>query len=64
MSEKIELVVSALQERIGQLVANYETQIAFLRSELTMITNQQKEKNGAIDNYNKELVEKMEEVSG
>lgn len=64
MSSKEELIITALQERIGQLVASYETQIAFLRSELTMLVSQQKEKDGAINNYNKELLEKMEEVSG
>ena len=40
MSTKIELVVQALQERIGQMSANYETQIAILRAEVTMLTNE------------------------
>ena len=30
--EKLELVVKALQERIGELVSNYETHIAILRA--------------------------------
>ena len=33
--DKAELVITALQQRIGEIVSNYETQIAFLRAELT-----------------------------
>jgi len=29
MAEKAELVITALQQRIGEIVSNYETQIAF-----------------------------------
>jgi hypothetical protein len=37
---KAELVVLALQQRIGELVSNYETQIAILRAEITrMVQN-------------------------
>jgi len=35
MAEKVELVALALQQRIGELVSNYETQIAILRAEVT-----------------------------
>lgn len=35
--EKTELVIQALQERIGQLVSNYETHIAILRAEITQM---------------------------
>jgi hypothetical protein len=35
--QKVELVIQALQERIGQLVSNYETQIAILRAEITQL---------------------------
>jgi phage host-nuclease inhibitor protein Gam len=42
MSTKIELVVQALQERIGQMSANYETQIAILRAEITMLSDELK----------------------
>lgn len=42
MSTKIELVVQALQERIGQMSANYETQVAILRAEITMLTDELK----------------------
>jgi phage host-nuclease inhibitor protein Gam len=44
MSTKIELVVQALQERIGQMSAHYETQIAILRAEVTMLTDELEKK--------------------
>lgn len=42
MSTKIELIVQALQERIGQMSSNYETQIAVLRAEVTMLSDELK----------------------
>ena len=38
-NEKIELVITALQQRIGEIVSNYETQVAILRAELTQLAN-------------------------
>ena len=38
--EKAELVVAALQQRIGELVSNYETHIAILRAEITQLQEQ------------------------
>jgi hypothetical protein len=40
--QKIELIIQALQQRIGELVSNYETQIAILRAELTQSINENK----------------------
>jgi uncharacterized small protein (DUF1192 family) len=40
MTEKVELVITALQQRIGELVANYETQIAILRAEITQLVEE------------------------
>ncbi len=57
MSNKIELVVTALQQRIGELVANYETQIAVLRAELTELSNIK-----AAKEYSDSLDEKMSQV--
>jgi hypothetical protein len=37
--ERTELVVQALQQRIGELVSNYETHIAILRAEITELAN-------------------------
>jgi uncharacterized small protein (DUF1192 family) len=39
--EKLELVVQALQERIGQLVSQYETHVAILRAEITQLQQSQ-----------------------
>jgi hypothetical protein len=45
MSNKAELVITALQQRIGEIVSNYETQIAVLRAEITQLmeNNEKKE---------------------
>jgi hypothetical protein len=37
--EKLELVVQALQQRIGEIVSQYETHIAILRAEITTLTD-------------------------
>lgn len=37
MTDKVELVLTALQQRIGEIVVNYETQMALLRAELTQL---------------------------
>jgi hypothetical protein len=39
--DKAELVISALQQRIGELVSNYETHIAILRAEITQLQQAQ-----------------------
>lgn len=41
--EKVELVIAALQQRIGEIVSNYETQIAILRAELTQMAEANKD---------------------
>jgi uncharacterized small protein (DUF1192 family) len=41
MDNKLELVVSALQQRIGDLVSQYETHIAILRAEITQLQQAQ-----------------------
>ena len=40
--EKAELVITALQQRIGELVSQYETHIAVLRAEITQLQEAQK----------------------
>ena len=40
--EKAELVITALQQRIGEIVSQYETQVAILRAELTQMMDNQK----------------------
>jgi hypothetical protein len=59
MEEKSQLVISAMQERIGQLAANYELQIAMLRAELTVLSNQSDDKQKALDSYSEEIAAKM-----
>ena len=56
--EKAELIITALQQRIGDLVSNYETQIAVLRAELTQYAQQAEDKQKAIDEYSQSLSEK------
>lgn len=58
--DKAELVITALQQRIGELVSNYETQVAVLRAELTELAQKIKDKEEAIQNYNKSLEEKTQ----
>ena len=46
MTTKAELVITALQERIGQLASGYETQIAILRAEITQLSDELKKFTG------------------
>lgn len=50
MADKAELVITALQQRIGEIVSNYETQIAILRAEITQLMDKDaKEETAAQD---------------
>jgi hypothetical protein len=40
--DKAELVVQALQQRIGEIVSQYETHIAILRAEITQLAESNK----------------------
>lgn len=51
MTQKIELALTALQQRIGEITANYEMQIAFLRAEITELVNDKNSK-ASEDNSN------------
>ena len=55
MAEKAELVITALQQRIGEIVSNYETQIAILRAEITNLMEEKKAKNEAVQEYKEHL---------
>lgn len=63
--EKAELIITALQQRIGEIVANYELQIAALRAEITKMVNDQdsSEKLAATEQYSQQLMEKISDVS-
>lgn len=55
MSNKAELVITALQQRVGEIVASYETQIAILRAELTEMVQEKEEREKAIQDYSDSL---------
>jgi hypothetical protein len=48
--EKAELIITALQQRIGEIVSNYETQIAILRAEITQLMEKNDKKETPTDN--------------
>ena len=55
MAEKLELVITALQQRIGEIVSNYETQIAILRAEITQMMEEKEAKVEAVQEYETHL---------
>jgi hypothetical protein len=55
MAEKAELIITALQQRIGEIVSNYETQIAILRAEITKIMEEKEAKVEAVKEYEEHL---------
>lgn len=59
MDNKAELIIMALQQRIGELVSNYETQVAVLRAEITQYSQEQEEKQKAAEDYSQSLENKL-----
>jgi hypothetical protein len=57
--EKTELVITALQQRIGELVSNYETQVAILRAEITTLVNEKKQKEQEVKEYSQQIADKV-----
>ena len=55
MADKAELVITALQQRIGEIVSNYETQVAILRAELTQLMQAAQEKEEAVKKFEDSL---------
>jgi hypothetical protein len=55
MADKAELVITALQQRIGEIVSNYETQIAILRAEITQQMQAAEEKEKAVKEFKDSL---------
>ena len=51
--EKADLIITALQQRIGDIVGAYETQIAVLRAEITQLLN---EKDAKEENKEKDSI--------
>jgi hypothetical protein len=55
MAEKAELIITALQQRIGEMVSQYETQIAILRAEVTQLVQEKEAKREAVQEYSDQL---------
>ena len=55
MADKAELIITALQQRIGEIVSNYETQIAILRAEITQQMQVVQEKKEAVKEFEDSL---------
>jgi phage host-nuclease inhibitor protein Gam len=55
MAEKAELIITALQQRIGEIVSNYETQIAILGAEITRLVEEKEAKVEAVKEYEAHL---------
>ena len=55
MAEKAELIITALQQRIGEIVSNYETQVAVLRAEITKLLEEKQGKDEAVQEYQQHL---------
>ena len=52
---KEQLIITALQQRIGEIVSNYETQIAVLRAEITEIVGSKQEYEKSVQEYSDSL---------
>ena len=55
MADKAELIITALQQRIGEIVSNYETQVAILRAEITNMMEEKETKSKAVEEYSQQL---------
>jgi folate-binding Fe-S cluster repair protein YgfZ len=55
VAEKADLIITALQQRIGEIVSNYETQIAILRAEVTKLMEEREAKVEAVKEYEEHL---------
>jgi flagellar biosynthesis chaperone FliJ len=63
MADRAELIISALQQRIGEIVSNYETQVAFLRAEITELVQEKENWRKDINEYSNSLIEKISDPS-
>lgn len=53
--DRSELIIAALQQRIGELVSNYETQVAVLRADITTLIDEKNEREKAIQDYSNSI---------
>ena len=56
--EKAELIITALQQRIGEMAAQHELEKAMLRAEYTLLQQSIDDKEKAKDEYSQSLSEK------
>jgi hypothetical protein len=61
--DRAELIITALQQRIGEMASGYESQIAMLRAEITLLANQAEGKKAAEEKYNEDLMSKVSSVN-
>jgi hypothetical protein len=57
--DKAELIITALQQRIGEMAAQHELEKAMLRAEITLLAQEKEDKAQAKDQYEQELSAKM-----
>jgi phage host-nuclease inhibitor protein Gam len=53
--DKTQLIITALQQRIGEITSNYEIQIAVLRAEITELLEERDAKAQAVKEYSDSL---------
>jgi hypothetical protein len=53
--DKAELIITALQQRIGEITSNYELQNAVLRAEITQLLDEKNAKKEAVKEYSESL---------
>lgn len=61
--DRAELIITALQQRIGEMTSNYESQIAMLRAEITLLANQTEDKKSAEEKYSEDLMSRVSSVN-
>ena len=61
--DKAELIITALQQRIGEITASYDLQLASIRADYTQLSKNIEEKQKAIDEYSQSLSENTTQAS-
>ncbi len=56
--DKAELIITALQQRIGEMAAQHELEKAMLRAEYTLLQQSIEDKQKAKDEYSQEISQK------
>lgn len=55
MDDKAQLIIAALQQRIGELTTSYESQVAYLRAEITLLIKEKESKVEAVQEYEQHI---------